>query len=61
MRTQKIIVWISLTLIWSVSAAETLRVATYNLENYLEMDRTVAEVWRPDYLSQKRKNRLFAR
>ena len=49
MRTQKIIVWISLTLIWSVSAAETLRVATYNLENYLEMDRTVAEVWRPDY------------
>ncbi len=30
-------------------AAESLRVATYNLNNYLVMDRHVGTGWRPDY------------
>jgi len=46
---QKIIICILWLLICTVSAAESLRVASYNLENYLLMDRIVAEVWRPDY------------
>jgi len=29
--------------------AETLRIATYNLQNYLIMDRLVAGQWRPEY------------
>ncbi|MFT4902276.1 MAG: endonuclease/exonuclease/phosphatase family metal-dependent hydrolase [Lentimonas sp.] len=43
------ILFVSLCLIWTLGAAETLRVATYNLENYLLMDRQVDGAWRPDY------------
>lgn len=31
------------------SVAETVRVATYNVENYLIMDRRIDDRWRPDY------------
>jgi endonuclease/exonuclease/phosphatase family metal-dependent hydrolase len=31
------------------AASAELRIATYNLRNYLVMDRLVAETWRPDY------------
>lgn len=34
---------------FSLLGAETIRVATYNLENYLAMDRIVEGKWRPDY------------
>ncbi len=31
------------------ASAESVRLATYNLNNYLVMDRTVGAVWRPSY------------
>lgn len=33
----------------NLSASETIRVATYNLQNYLVMDRLVEGRWRPEY------------
>lgn len=33
----------------SLGASDSLRVATYNLENYLVMDRRVEGKWRPEY------------
>ncbi len=41
-------------LVWSIvcaltAPAGTVRVATYNVRNYLVMDRMVAGTWRPDY------------
>ena len=33
----------------STALAETVRIATYNVRNYLVMDRHVGAVWRPSY------------
>lgn len=40
------VLWLA---VWSVGHAETLRVATYNLRNYLITDRVTDHGWRPDY------------
>lgn len=49
MSSRRWIFLLSCCWIASVAAAETLRLATYNVENYLTMDRQVAGEWRPDY------------
>jgi endonuclease/exonuclease/phosphatase family metal-dependent hydrolase len=39
---------------WSALSGENLRIATYNLRNYLVMDRMVEGQWRPDYPKPER-------
>ncbi len=47
---QKLKVWsIAFLLCQSLLAGESIRLATYNLNNYLVMDRTVKGVWRKSY------------
>lgn len=41
-----------------IGESETLRVASYNIRNYLSMDRLVEGKWRPDYPKPEKEKRV---
>lgn len=41
--------WLAVGVVASAAGEDTLRVATYNLRNYLTMDRVIEDGWRPEY------------